>query len=182
MKWTKATKRIGFALVTVAGLTLATVAAAQEPPSAGERGGRLGRFPGPGSEHSGHSGHFEGPFDELGFGRLLAVLDLDDSQRDEIKALVEGHRAANEATHEQIRDLAGELETLVQDDPYNEGAIRAKARELADLRVEMAVVRARLSGDVRALLTPEQLEMLAEHKSMRKEFRQERHNRWRGRN
>ncbi len=108
----------------------------------------------------------------------LRNLDLSESQRGEIRTILEAERDRVSASHEQMRALGAELHEQIETDPYNEEAVRAKAAALASLRVEMAVLRARQAGQVRELLTPDQLDRLEQMKEKRRAFRGERHRRF----
>jgi Spy/CpxP family protein refolding chaperone len=113
-------------------------------------------------------------------GLRLAIrnLDLSESQGEQIRAIFEAERDRASASHQQMRLLGEELREQIETDPYNEEAVRTKAAALAALRVEMAVLRARQSGQVRDLLTPEQLDQLEQSKEKRRAFRDDRHRRF----
>ncbi len=110
--------------------------------------------------------------------RVLRTLDLSDSQRQEIKAIFEGERDEFGQYRDRMRALGEELEGQIHAYPYDEDAVREKAAALASLRVEMTVLRARQVGDVRAVLTPEQLDQLEQTRQKRKAFRKERADRF----
>lgn len=110
--------------------------------------------------------------------QVLRTLDLSDSQRQEIKAVFEGERDEFGQYRDRMRALGEELEGQIHANPYDEDAVREKATALASLGVEMAVLRARQIGDVRAVLTPEQFDRLEQTRQDRKAFRQERADRF----
>jgi len=109
-----------------------------------------------------------------GLHMALRNLDLSDSQRQEVRAIFEIERSQVEANHERLRALGDELREQIESDPYDEDSVRAKATVVATLRVEMAVLRARQSGQIRDLLTPEQLDQLQQMKQERALFRSQR--------
>ncbi len=135
---------------------------------------------GPGFGRRGHGRGMRGPGFQgpQGLHMALRSLDLSETQRDEIKTIFEAERGQVGAYHEQMRDLGAELREQIENDPFNEEAVRAKAAALASLRVEMAVLRARQAGQVRELLTPEQLDQLEQVKQKRRAFREERRQRF----
>lgn len=110
-------------------------------------------------------------------GMALRRLDLSEGQREEIRAIFESERDSVQVNHEEMRALGAELEGQIEADPYDEEAVRAKAAGLAELRVEMAVLRARQLGQIREVLTPEQIDELKQMKGERKEFRNRRRER-----
>ena len=172
-----------------AGAQTAEEEPAFEPWAGGGHGGDGRGEPGPGRMGPGFgrgSGHgpgrsMMGPaglrfMDAGGWHRAIWRLDLSESQKEEIKAIFESARDQVEANHEHMRALGEELRNQFENDPYDEGAVRAKAAVVADLQVEMAVLRAGQAGQVRDLLTPDQLDQLAqmkeEHKALRNKRRE----------
>ncbi len=73
------------------------------------------------------------------------------------------------------------MRTLVQADKTDEAAIRAQAAKLAAVEGDMAIQRAHMAKQIRAILTPEQVEKF---KAMQKERQQkfekfrEHHEKW----
>lgn len=134
-----------------------------------------GRGPGIGRRGRGRGPMGPGAPGARGLHFALRNLNLSESQAAEIRAIFEAERDQVGASHEQMRTLGAELHEQIENDPYDEESVRAKAAALASLRVEMAVMRARQVGQVRDLLTPEQLDQLEQMKDNRKAFRDERH-------
>ena len=145
-----------------------------------ERGQRMPR---PGFGRGGHGRgmmHPGGPGagGPSGLRMALRNLNLSDSQREEIRTIFEAGRGQVEANHQQMRALGAELHEQIATDPYDEDAVRAKAAAVAAFQVEMAVLRARRSGEIRGLLTPEQLDELQQMKERRESFRDQRRERF----
>ena len=142
---------------------------------------------GPGPGFRGHRGmgyRMIGPGGPGGRGPhalrfALKNLDLSEAQWDDIKALFENERDQLESFHEQMRTLGSELMEQIESDPYDEETVRAKATALAELQVEIAVLRARRSGRIRKILSPEQLSQLEDMKNQRRSFRKQHHERFR---
>ncbi len=132
--------------------------------------------PHPGMGRRGAGGPFGPPAEGLRFA--LRRLELSDQQREEIKTILEGERDQVEADHERMRALGAELREQIENDPYDEEAVRAKATAVASLRVEAAVVRARQFGQIRSVLTTEQLDQLEQMKEERSAFQGERRQRF----
>ena len=133
------------------------------------RGGRFGGPPGDGF------GPGRGP--GIGPGLLMGPvahrLELSDEQRQTIRGILEAQRETAQPWHEDMRTLGGALEEAIEAEPFDEEAVRAIARQLADVRVELAVARARTAQEVRAVLTPDQRETLGEMRAQRRQFRGE---------
>ena len=81
-----------------------------------------------------------------------------DSHRDEQMALGERGRVAHEA-----------LDAVVNADTFDEGAVRARAGELAIVDADMMVARARVYNEVLQLLTPDQRAQLTKRQAQMKE-------------
>lgn len=135
----------------------------------GRRGGRGHRGPGMGGP---------GAAGAHGLRFALRNLDLSEAQREEVRAIFENERDEVVAAHERMRALGEELRGQIETDPYDEDAVRAKAAAVASQSVEMAVLRARQSGQVRDVLTADQLDRLEQMKEQRQSFREERHERF----
>lgn len=106
-------------------------------------------------------------------GPIADRLELSDEQRDTIRGIVEVQRQTTEPWHEDMKRLGAELEKAIEADPFDEEAVRALARQVADVRVELAVARARTANEVRAVLTPDQRETLGEMREQRRQYRAE---------
>lgn len=142
--------------LSLAAALLLTAAAAIAQPRRGP-----GRFGPPGH------GPGAGPGAGLLHGPLADRLELTDEQRDTIRGILEAQREAARPWHEDLQSLEGELESAIEAEPFDEEAVRALARQIADIRVELAVARARVAQEVRAVLDPEQRETLGELRAQR---------------
>lgn len=122
-----------------------------------------GRFGPPGAGFGAGHGLIYGPVGER--------LDLTDDQRDQIRGILETQREANLPWHEDMKMLGAQLEEAIDAEPFDEEAVRAVAQQLADVRVELAVSRARAAQEVRLVLTPDQRETLGEMRAQRRQLR-----------
>ena len=156
---TKTMKRIGLGLAAVAlGLSAVAAVSAQRPgdgqPPFGGRGGRGGPG-GPGGRMGGSGG-------PGGIGIPLDRLNLTDAQRDQVKSVVDSHQAEVRPLGEKAMTARRALEQAVTADTIDEGAIRAKAADVASVESDMAVARARVYADVLQILTSDQRAKLKE--------------------
>lgn len=185
----KSTRHFAAAVIGLLALgawTVALPAGAQDEPyvSGPERGDRNARAAGPGGPMGRGRlgpGHGFGPGHDGGPGaRMFALrqLDLSEEQRTEIHAILEQERDQAEAYREEMRSLRAQLEEQIETDPFDETAVRAKALALGALGVDMAVLRARQAGQVREVLTPEQLGELERLGAEREAFREQRRRRF----
>ncbi len=93
--------------------------------------------------------------------RLAKALGLTDAQKDQMKAVREKYRPTFEPLRKEARAERRLLRNLVMAEPQDEAAIRAQAQKVAGTAGDMAVARARMFREMRAILTPEQQKTLA---------------------
>lgn len=107
--------------------------------------------------------------------RAIRRLDLDDEQRESIKAVM--HNMKEEVRPIMKNSKAGhhELMQLIKANTYDEQAVSALAEEEGKLAAERMIISGRAISDVFGLLTDEQRDQLetmaAEHRGQRGERR-----------
>lgn len=134
---------LGLALVAGAG---AAITHAQGPMGPG---GFMGRGPG----GSGGPGRPGGP---MGIIPGLRALNLSDTQREQIKAVMDAHKGEFDAQMQKAGPARKALNDAVMSESFNEATVRQKAADLATAEADGAVLRAKVFSEVWALLTPEQ--------------------------
>lgn len=144
---------VGAALLTVglgaAALSIAGDQQNQTPTTDGRRGGP--GFGGPGRGRGGPGG----PMGPLG-GLPLRELNLTESQREQVRVIVEPREAETRAIGERAMAARQALHAATTSASFDEGLVRARAAELASVEADLAVSRARIYADVFQILTPEQ--------------------------
>jgi periplasmic protein CpxP/Spy len=135
---------------------LGTAALAQGPD--GRRGGR-------------GFGHF-------GRGGLpLAQLELTDAQQQQVRDVMQRHREDMRAAGTRLGEAHRAQRAAVDTLPVNEGLIRSTSQALAEAQTEMALLRARVHGEIWTLLTPDQQAKAKELKTQRESRAKERRER-----
>jgi len=115
----------------------------------------------PGMMGKGMKGHHMGQGGKGGkMFRVLRMLDLDDSQKDEVKQINDKYKADREKIVDNIRQYRETLTQSIHGDEYNEENIRAAHNQISKEREEMVVLKAKIFSEIKAILTPEQLEKL----------------------
>ena len=148
---TRTMKKVGLGMGAVLlGLSAVAAASAQgqgggQPPVGGRRGGPGG----PG-----------GPMGAIGIP--LQRLDLTDAQREQVKGIMESHQAELRTLGEKAMTARRALDQAVTAETVDEGAIRARAADVAAIESDLAVARARIHADVFQILTSEQKTKLKE--------------------
>lgn len=98
------------------------------------------------------------------FIQAMDKLDLDQSQRAEMKDLLKKNLPTVKPLVRQMIDERRALQDAIRAVPINESAIRAQSAKVAALETELAVKRAYLSRDIQTILRPEQIAELKELK------------------
>ncbi|HUU36017.1 MAG TPA: Spy/CpxP family protein refolding chaperone [Vicinamibacterales bacterium] len=150
---------LGLALVV--GTGVAVTAAREQGPQG--PGGFVGQR-GPGGRGMRGPG---GPGGGGGIIQGLRALDLTETQREQVKAAMESHKAEFEALRAKEQAVHKALNDAVTAETFDEGAVRQKAADAAIVEADGAVLRAQVHSEVWALLTPEQQ---AKAKSLRTEM------------
>lgn len=103
---------------------------------------------------------------ELNFNReALRGLDLSDTQRQEIKAIIEQHRQQNEANRGGLRAARDKLRQLAREDVLDQDAVTDAANDLARLTAQERVAQIRLRHEVKQILNEQQLAVLTSRRN-----------------
>jgi Spy/CpxP family protein refolding chaperone len=98
-------------------------------------------------------GHHQGRF-----LKVLAQLNLTDLQKRDIAGILKQHREeVQELRSSMVKARSALVETITANQ-FNEAAVREAARQAAENGEQLAVLRAKIFGEIRNLLTPEQQE------------------------
>jgi Spy/CpxP family protein refolding chaperone len=107
----------------------------------------------------------------------LGQLGLSDDQRQEVRRIMELHKAERQALEQRLREARRAQSEAVTAVPVDEGAVRARSAELAKVEADAAVLRAKVHAEVYNVLTPEQQEkakaLRAEREARREQHRGE---------
>jgi Spy/CpxP family protein refolding chaperone len=110
--------------------------------------------------HMTHAATTENRADRRPFARKLAQIGVSGDQRVQIKEIL---RKYQPAVGPIVREVVTERRTLrdaIRAETINEPAIRAQAAKVASLEADLALQRAHVAHEIRAVLTPEQLQKL----------------------
>lgn len=140
-------KLMAGALALTAGLS--AVATAQPGPG-GPRGD------GPGFGGLGAGGGALGGLLRVHPDLPLRALNLTDAQREQVRGILESHRAEAASLRQRAGAAHRALQAATSAATVDEGAITQQGQAFGGLIAEAAVLRARVRGEVLAVLTPEQ--------------------------
>jgi protein CpxP len=102
-----------------------------------------------------HCGCRDGHHD---FAKIGERLGLSAEQKGKVKEIFEKNRQEAQPLRKELMTAKRDLRGLSMAEKTDEAAIRAQAAKLAGIEADMAIHRARVSGEIRAILTPEQQE------------------------
>jgi Spy/CpxP family protein refolding chaperone len=94
------------------------------------------------------------------FARKLAQLGINQDQRAQIKEILRQYQPTVEPMIRQVVTERRALRDTIRAETIDESVIRAQAAKLASLECDLAVQRAHVAHEIRAVLTPEQLQKL----------------------
>ena len=107
--------------------------------------------------------------------KMLASLDLTQSQKAQIKALVEQHREKHQASKPKA-GMRQQVQQLVSADSFDEVAARSLLEQQQQKDIERRLEGLKLQHEIRQLLTPDQRQQLAEKQQKLHQKRQQRDN------
>ena len=128
-----------------------------------QAGLRLNHFQGHGRGEKRH-----GPGSPEMIEHMARILGLTEDQKTQIKALMDGVQASEEARHQKMEELHKQMEALTANGQFDETKVREVANQQAAIHAEQIVEHERLKSKVFSLLTPEQrVKAEAMHEGMR---------------
>ena len=117
---------------------------------------------------------FGGPGRMGGPGLPLRALELTDAQQEQVKSVMQQHRADMEAVGKRLHEARRAQNDAIETVPVNEALIRSTSQTLATAETDMAVLRARIHSEIWNLLTPDQQAKAKELKTQRESRMKER--------
>ncbi len=113
-----------------------------------------------------HHGHH---FMHQRFDKLAAKLGLTDQQKVKMKEIFKQNREQSKPIFDRLMTEKRSMRALVQADKTDEAAIRAQAAKIGAVQGDLAIQHARMAKQIRAILTPQQIEKF---KALQKEREQ----------
>jgi protein CpxP len=110
---------------------------------------------------------FGGPGRMGGFGLPLRALELTEAQREQVKGVMQQHRADMQAVGKRLHEARRAQRDAIETVPVNEALIRSTSQTLATAETDMAVLQARIHSEIWNLLTPDQQAKAKELKAQR---------------
>jgi Spy/CpxP family protein refolding chaperone len=96
--------------------------------------------------------------------------DLTEEQRNKVQEANKTFGATATPIYSRLTTARRDLDGLVNQDKLDETAIRAKAKEIADLEADLAIARGQRFAKLRSFLTPEQARRLNQMPPLARSF------------
>ena len=144
MKFNKALVWVVFLTIFFAGATVVEA-------------GRFGR-------HHGQRGMMGPEFYGL---KTMIQLKLTPEQQSQILAIIEKYDNQRKSLKGSLREARRNLARVLQAEQPHENEIRNALRQAAPIREELLVMRVKMMGELKTVLTPEQLQLLEKRKAHR---------------
>lgn len=150
------------ALAMVAALAAAPLAASAAPGMQADGGPRF-------HQQGGHdSGRHGGDFARHDGDRGMRALDLSQDQKDQIFKIRHNQEQAFYDGKKAVRAARQSLSDIGRADSFDEAKARQAADALGQAQAQMALLRVQTQSQIRAVLTPEQRQKLADMRAPKK--------------
>jgi len=90
---------------------------------------------------------------------MAEVLDLSEAQQKQIQEIIEQERAEMDGNRGKMRESREQMRALLENDTFDEAAVRSLAESEAKLKVDAFVMRAKVKNQIFQLLTSEQQDL-----------------------
>ncbi len=105
---------------------------------------------------------------------ILQDLNLSDEQRDQALEITESHQIGMIKARGDLIKAHDALGDALHGDPLNEEMVRQAYEKLSSLKEDLLVAKAKMMSDLKAILTPEQVQLLNERTAERFDWKQQR--------
>lgn len=125
-----------------------------------------------------------GPNRQLSAGRgimglkMFIELNLSEPQKKEALNIFQAYETDRDTVRNSLQEARQNLSKVLQAETFNEGQVREVFRRASSIREDLFVRRAKTMAELKALLTPEQRELLKERKARRMERLKDRFQTW----
>jgi Spy/CpxP family protein refolding chaperone len=97
---------------------------------------------------------------------MFMDLNLSDTQKDQVQAIITKYRDQRENTADELRQTMREtMFNAIFAEEFNEEKVREAFRKSSEAREDMVVQKAKMIAEIKTILDPEQVELLKERKT-----------------
>lgn len=104
----------------------------------------------------------------------LRGLDLTEAQRDQVRAIMESHKAEFDQVRSRSRDAHRAFAEAARAESIDEAALRTRSADVAAAMADEAILQAKVRGEMLNVLTAEQKQKLQEQRAARQQRMQKR--------
>lgn len=112
------------------------------------------------------------------FRKLAKQLGLTEQQKTQIKGIFKSYREKNKPLLQAMHNEKRQMKEMIMSGSTDEAAIRAQSAKVAAVQADLAVSRAAMAKEIKAVLTPDQaakLKILMKEREKKMEQFRERH-------
>ncbi|MBW2011748.1 MAG: Spy/CpxP family protein refolding chaperone [Deltaproteobacteria bacterium] len=106
--------------------------------------------------------------------RTLMQLDLTDTQKAEVRTIIDKYREQRQNMELQLSEPKEQLQLAIHAENFSEENVRQAHQNVSSIMEEMVVLRAKLMAELKPVLTADQLKVLEEKRAESPEKRQKR--------
>jgi len=99
--------------------------------------------------------------------KTFIELDLSETQKSEVLNITDKYQDKRQSTREKLREARENLRNAMKSEQFNEDGLRTAYRQVSSIQEDMLVLRMQMKSELKALLTPEQSELLEEKRERR---------------
>ena len=99
--------------------------------------------------------------------KTFIELNLSDSQKSQVLNILEKYQRERQNTLDSLLEARKHLSTVTHAEEFNEDDVRKAYRKVSSIEEEVFVSRAKMMAELRAVLNPEQIELLREQRAQR---------------
>ena len=121
------------------------------------------------------AGDFPSRHRKPGFGhglfglKAMLELKLSESQQTQVLEIIGKHENEMKNNRDVIREARENFMAAMHAEVFDEGKLRTAFKQLSSIREESIVSRGKMMSELKAVMTPEQMALLKERKTQRKE-------------
>ncbi|HIJ56147.1 MAG TPA: Spy/CpxP family protein refolding chaperone [Deltaproteobacteria bacterium] len=120
-----------------------------------------------GAESFGPGNHFRNLGGGLAGLKTFIELNLSETQKTAVLSIMDKYQDKRQGTRENLREARENLRNALKSEPFNEDGVRTVYRQVSLIQEDLLVLRVQMRSELKALLTPEQSELLKEKRERR---------------
>jgi len=99
--------------------------------------------------------------------KMFIELNLSETQKTEVLRITNKYQDKRLSTREKLRESRDNLRNALKSEQFNEDGVRTAYRQVSSIQEDLLVLRVQMRSELKALLTPEQSELLKERRALR---------------